>query len=286
MIIENKIFVVTGGYGYLSNHLIDDIINKNGKVRTIGRNKYKLNILKKKYGNSIEIFVGDIKNIKNVKMLITKEVTGVFHLAAFKYVTDAEKKVVECINSNIIGTMNILKISANCGIEFVMGVTGAAAVQIPGTYGATKMLNEKLFFHYQTKYLNTKFRILRYGNILYSTGSVLCKWKDLISRGETITVTDDNASRFFSTIDEAIQLIYDCIDQSVDFKPYIPKLKSITINNLLSAMIVKYKPINLEIKINKIGMQIGENKHEKIQENGLNSFESEHFTLDEILKII
>lgn len=286
MIIENKIFVVTGGYGYLSSHLIDDIINKNGKVRTIGRNKYKLNMLKKKYGNSIEIFIGDIKKIKNVKVLITKEVTGVFHLAAFKYVTDAEKKVIECINSNIIGTMNILKISAKCGIEFVMGVTGAAAVQVSGTYGATKMLNEKLFFYYQTKYLNTKFRILRYGNILYSTGSVLCKWKDLISKGETITVTDGNASRFFSTIDEAIQLIYNCVDQSIDFKPYIPKLKSITINNLLSAMIVKYKPINIEIKINKIGMQIGENKHEKIQENGLNSFESEHFTLDEILEII
>lgn len=286
MIIKDKIFVVTGGYGFLGSNLIADIISKGGKVKTIGKDASKLLSLKNKYGVSIEIFVGDIKNIDDVIPLITKEVTGVFHLAAFKYVGDAEKKVVECINSNIIGTMNVLNVSAKSGVEFVMGVTGAAAVQVSGTYGATKMLTEKLFFNYQKEYSNTKFRIIRYGNILNSTGSVLCKWKDLICNGQTITITDGGATRFFSTIEEAVQLIYNCIDNSVDNKPYVPKLKAISIDALLLAMIIKYKPVNVEIKINKIGMQIGENKHEKIQEDGLNSSESEQFTFDEIMKII
>lgn len=286
MIVEDKIFVVTGGYGFLGSNLIADIIDKGGIVKTIGKDVNKMLALKHLYCDSIEIFLGDIKNINDVIPLITKEVIGVFHLASFKYVCDAEKKVVECINSNIIGTMNVLEISAKCGVEFVMGVTGAAAVQVSGTYGATKMLNEKLFFNYQKEYLNTKFRILRYGNILYSTGSVLCKWKDLIGRGETVMITDGDASRFFSTIEEAVQLIYECVDQSVDFKPYIPKLKAISINNLLNAMIIKYKPNDVDIKINKIGMQVGENKYEKTDENGLNSSESEQFTLEEILKII
>jgi UDP-N-acetylglucosamine 4,6-dehydratase len=286
MIIKGKIFVVTGGYGFLGSNLIADIINKGGKVKTIGKDRDKLHVLKDKYGDSIEIVVGNIKHILCVEELITPDVTGVFHLAAFKYVGDAEKKVVECINSNIIGTMNVLSVSAKSGVEFVMGVTGAAAVQVSGTYGATKMLTEKLFFNYQREYPSTKFRIIRYGNILYSTGSVLCKWKDLICNGETITITDGGATRFFSTIEEAVQLIYDCINNSVDYKPYVPKLKAITIDALLLAMIIKYKPANAEIKINKIGMQVGENKHEKIQEDGLNSSESEQFTFDEIMKII
>lgn len=286
MTIKDKIFVVTGGYGFLGSNLIADIINKGGKVKTIGKDRDKLHALKDKYGDSIEIVVGNIKHILCVEKLITPDVTGVFHLAAFKYVSDAEKKVVECINSNIIGTMNVLNVSAKSGVEFIMGVTGAAAVQVSGTYGATKMLTEKLFFNYQKEYPNTKFRIIRYGNILYSTGSVLCKWKDLICNGETITITDGGATRFFSTIEEAVQLIYDCIDNSVDNKPYVPKLKAITIDALLLAMIIKYKPANAEIKINKIGMQVGENKHEKIQEDGLNSSESEHFTFDEIIRII
>ena len=286
MIVKDKTYVVTGGYGFLGSSLIADIIARGGIVRTIGKNVDKLNELKNLYGNSIEIFVGDIKNVEDVVPLITKEVNGVFHIAAFKYVGEAEKRVIECINSNIIGTMNILEISARCGVGFVMGVTGAAAVRVSGTYGATKMLTEKLSFHYQKEYPSTKFRILRYGNILYSTGSVLCKWKDSIIRGETITITDGGATRFFSTIDEAVQLIYDCIEKSVDFKPYVPQLKAISIDALLMAMLLKYKPIDIEVKINKIGMQIGENKHERVNETGADSSECEKFTLEEILKII
>ncbi len=286
MIIKNNTYAVTGGYGFLGKNLIDDIINKGGKVRTIGKNVDKLFELKNKYGEKIEIIVGDIKDIKNVMALITPNVIGVFHLAAFKYVGEAEKKVMECINTNIIGTMNVLEVSAKQNVEFIMGVTGAAAVQVSGTYGATKMLNEKMFFHYQKEYPKTKFRILRYGNILYSTGSVLCKWRDSIKEGNSITITDGEATRFFSTIDEAVQLIYDCINKSVDYNPYIPSLKSISINELLSAMIIKYKPENVDIKINIIGMQKGENIHEKVYEKGLSSLESEHFTQEEILKII
>ena len=121
---------------------------------------------------------------------------------------------------------------------------------------------------------------------MYSTGSVLCKWKDLISNGEPITITDGDATRFFSTIDESIQLIHECIEQSKDFEPYVPKLKAIKINDLLRAMIIKYKPEDVDIIIHEIGLQLGENKHEKVSENGLDSSEAEQFTISEILKIL
>ena len=191
MIHKNKTYVITGGYGFLGSALINEIISCGGKVRTIGRDEFKLFKLKEKYGDQIDTIIGDIKNIEDVNHLIDKNIVGVFHLAAFKYVGAAEKNVLECVNSNVIGTINILTKSTEAEVEFVMGVTGAAAVQVSGTYGATKMLTEKLFFDFQRKTEKTKYRILRYGNIMYSTGSVLCKWKDLICDGEPITITKD-----------------------------------------------------------------------------------------------
>jgi len=286
MIEKNKTYVVTGGYGFLGSHLIDDIILKGGRVATIGRNWVELGKLQAKYGNSFSYLVGDIKDIELVRSLITNKVTGVFHLAAYKYVGEAENNVLECINSNVIGTMNILEVSAESKVQFVIGITGAAAVQVSGTYGATKMLNEKLFFEYQRLHRDIRFRVLRYGNILYSTGSVLCKWKKSILNNETITITDGDATRFFLTITEAVQLIYDSLNSPIDFAPYIPKLKSITINGLLMAMINKYRSNGKDIKVNIIGIENGNNKHEKIEENGLSSAESEHFTYEEIFKLI
>jgi UDP-N-acetylglucosamine 4,6-dehydratase/UDP-glucose 4-epimerase len=167
----------------------------------------------------------------------------------------------------------------------VLGVSTAAAVQISSVYGATKMLMERLFNQYQTENPNTKFRTIRFDNILYSTGSVTSKWRDLIKNGKEITVTDSEATRFFSEIEETIDWIFECLD-STDSKPYVPNMKSMSIGNLLSAMITKYCPKDTTIHINKIGLQKGENKHEKMNENGPYSNEVEQYTIEEILKKI
>jgi UDP-N-acetylglucosamine 4,6-dehydratase/UDP-glucose 4-epimerase len=283
MVIKDKIFVVTGGYGFLASYLIDDIIKRGGYVRTIGRDFSKLKKLEKKYGNKIKIFCGDIYYNSDVQDLITEEVTGVFHLASFKYVGEAEKKTIECVTTNVIGTMNVLEVSTLSNVKFVMGVTGAAAVQVSGTYGATKMLNEKLFFNYQKLYPKTKFRILRYGNILYSTSSVTCKWKEAILKGNPLTITKGNPTRFFSTVNEAVDLIYDCIDYSVDFEPYVPELKATDMHTLLNAMIRKYGSSDKPIEIKTINIGEGENMHEKLEKNGLSSKISEQFFFDELL---
>ena len=130
-----------------------------------------------------------------------------------------------------------------------------------------------------------KYRIVRYGNVLYSTGSVLCKWKDLIEQGKDVIVTDPNATRFFWNVEQAIQLIIDCLSNSIDSTPYCPSMKSMSISNLLEAMIQKYgnnKPINIK----EIGLQPGENLHEKVLEEGPYSNECKQFSIEEIKKLI
>jgi FlaA1/EpsC-like NDP-sugar epimerase len=127
------------------------------------------------------------------------------------------------------------------------------------------------------------YRIVRYGNVLYSTGSVLVKWRDRLINGDEITITDPEATRYFWTVEEAIDLIFDCEKNAVNSDPYCPAMKSISIGNLLEAMQQKYGRAK-EIKV--IGLQKGENLHEKILDDGETSYEASRYSIEEIKKMI
>jgi UDP-N-acetylglucosamine 4,6-dehydratase/UDP-glucose 4-epimerase len=121
---------------------------------------------------------------------------------------------------------------------------------------------------------------------LYSTGSVLCKWKDRLQNDEELIITEPEATRFYWTVDQAIDLIFDCLDQAQDSKPYVPEMKSMSVGDLLEAMIRKYLPEGNVPKVKTIGLQPGENFHEVIIEGGLNSSEVERFTIEEIMELV
>jgi len=213
-------------------------------------------------------------------------ITGVFHLAAFKHVGLAETQSRECVKSNVIGSLNVLEQSVKNNVEFVIGISTDKAAQIGGVYGATKYLMERLFNQFEQDYPETKFRLVRYGNVLYSTGSVLCLWKDKLQNGEEVIVTEPEATRFFWTIDQAVDLIFDCMENAVDSKVHFPSMKSMRIDNLLKAMAEKYLPEGKELRVKEIGLQVGENLHEKILEEGPYSNEVEEFSIEEIKELI
>ena len=213
-------------------------------------------------------------------------ITGVFHLAAFKHVGLAETQSRECVKSNVVGSINVLEQSVKNNVEFVIGISTDKAAQIGGVYGATKYLMERLFNQFEQDYPETKFRLVRYGNVLYSTGSVLCLWKDKLQNGEEVIVTEPEATRFFWTIDQAVDLIFDCMKNAVDSKVHFPSMKSMKISNLLKAMSEKYLPEGKELKVKEIGLQVGENLHEKILEEGPYSNEVEEFSIEEIKELI
>jgi UDP-N-acetylglucosamine 4,6-dehydratase/UDP-glucose 4-epimerase len=111
--------------------------------------------------------------------------------------------------------------------EFILGVSTDKAAKVAGVYGASKLLMERLFGQFGILNKNTEYRIVRYGNVLYSTGSVLCKWKDLLEQGKEVIVTDGDATRFFWTVDQAVDLIFDCLENATDWQPHITDMKSI-----------------------------------------------------------
>jgi UDP-N-acetylglucosamine 4,6-dehydratase/UDP-glucose 4-epimerase len=282
---KNKLYLVTGGGGFLGKPLVAHILNEGARVRIIGRDEGTL-IMMKELHPSIEIHPGDISDSFEVKQAM-QGVNGVFHLAASKHVGLAETFVRENIKSNVMGSLNIYEQSLKQELDFVLAISTDKAAQVVGVYGATKLLMERLSKQYEKLNPNCKYRIVRYGNVLYSTGSVLCKWKDLIEGGKELIVTEPEATRFFWTVEQAIDLILDCMENAIDSTPYCPNMKSMSIKSLLGAMVEKYGNSNWDsypIKI--IGLQPGENFHEKVLDEGPFSNEVEQFTIEEIKELI
>jgi UDP-N-acetylglucosamine 4,6-dehydratase/UDP-glucose 4-epimerase len=281
---QNNLYLITGGSGFLGEPLTNYVLSQGGKVRIMARDEGKLIRIKEMFP-SVEIFPGDIFDEFEVQQAM-KEVVGVFHLAASKHVGLAEKFVRENIKTNTLGSLNILEQSINHPtLEFVLAVSTDKAAQVAGVYGATKLLMERSIKQYEELNQNVKYRIVRYGNVLYSTGSVLCKWKELIEHGKGVVVTEPSATRFFWSVDQAIDLIVDCMNNATDSTPFCPLMKSMSIKNLLQAMIEKYSN-GKEIPINIIGLQPGENLHEKVLEQGPYSNEVTEFTINEIKELI
>lgn len=282
---NKKLALITGGTGFLGEKLIVSLINQNYDIRVVARNEGKLISLQNKYPN-IEIIPGDISN-KITAYKSCKDVNAIFHLAAFKHVRMAEEHALECINSNVIGTMNILDETLNNkNLDFVIGISTDKVAKVTGTYGATKYLMESLFFQYERLNPNVNYRLVRYGNVLYSTGSVLCIWKEKLQRAEEIIITDRNVTRFYWTLDDAIKLIFDCLKHSTSCKPYLPEMKSMLLGDILTAMTRKYLPKGKEVQVKEIGLQQGENMHERLIMDGPLSNEYEKYTVDEIYDMI
>ena len=280
---KGKTYLVTGGSGFLGKKTIERIHEQGGNILTIARDEGKLIQLKQDLPY-VEFLTGDIADKFDCQQAV-RQVDGIFHLAAFKHVGIAETQSRECIRSNTIGSLNLLELTAEYDLDFNIGISTDKAAIVSGVYGASKFLMEALYRQFETNYPDTQFRIVRYGNILYSTGSVLCKWKDLLERGETPIITEPNATRFLWTIDQAVDLIWDCMLKAEDSSPYVPDMKSMKMGDLLQAMINKYSK-DKDIKPEVIGLGQGENLHEKILADGLSSADAKKFTVNEIMELI
>lgn len=279
--MDSSKIVIFGASGYLGNALVERLA-ANGKTNivAVARGEANLVLLKEKFP-FIEIQVGDIANRWTVKKAM-KDADEVYLLSAVKHVNIADRDVMSCVATNIHGTCNVIQESLNTKPKLLLFVSTDKAGQPTGVYGCSKKIGERLMAEAEGINPDTKYLVVRYGNVIYSSGSVLCKWKERMIKGQEVIVTDTEATRYFWTIGEAINLIFDCIENAKDSSPYYPSMKSIRIGDLLDAMMDKYGKVPVKI----IGLQAGENMHEVISENGLNSFESERYTKEEILNLI
>lgn len=275
-----KNITIFGGSGFLGEHLISRL---KGNILVVARNEGNLIKLQQKFPH-IKIQTGDISDIWTCKKAM-KGADEAYLLAASKHVGLAEIDVRACVKSNVIGALNVIEESIISKPKLLVFISTDKAQRVSGVYGASKLLGERLMGEAERMNPATKYRTVLYGNILYSTGSVLCKWKELVIQGKELIVTEPEATRFFWTVDQAVDLIFEAIKKGTA-KPYRPKvMKAMSIHNLLLAMLRKYENVKKPCKIKIIGLQAGENMHETLGE-GQDSDIAPKYTVNEILKLI
>lgn len=274
--VRRKI-ILFGGSGYLGNALIERLYNPEISILVVSRNEGSLVACREKFP-FIEIMVGDISDRWIVKKAM-KGADEVHLLAALKHVGIAEKEVRSCVTSNIIGVMNIIEESFITKPKLLLFVSTDKASQPTGIYGCSKKIGEGLMSEAGKINTDTKYRTVRFGNVFFSTGSFITKWKPKMQRGEEIIITDPNATRFFFPVKDAVDLIFECIEKSVDATPFIPVMKAVSMGVVLEACLETYG--NCPVK--QIGLQPGENFKETM--DGINFSDTcEQFTKEEFIE--
>ena len=202
--------LITGGTGFLGRNLALKLKENNTVILT-GRN------------NKQNFFVGqltgcivapmDVVNIESVRDVFSEfKPDVVIHAAATKFVDLSEKYPMECVDVNIIGSQNIARVAMERNTESVIGIsTDKASPPIRNTYGMSKGIMERMFCSMDGK-SDTKFTVVRYGNVAWSTGSVLTIWKEMHVKTGVIGTTGPEMRRFFFTVNEAVQLVISAMD--------------------------------------------------------------------------
>jgi UDP-N-acetylglucosamine 4,6-dehydratase/5-epimerase len=270
--------LITGITGTIGTCLAKRLYGKHNIVG-ISHSEKSLVEFRQKYP-SIHMILGDITD-KSVISEAMNNIDGVFHLAAQKSIDISEINVKYCCNTNIFGTMNIVDESILRKPKFVLFISSDKARQIAGVYGCSKYIGERLIKEGERINPNTQYRTCVFGNVLYSTGSVLCKWKENMLNGNPITITDPDMTRFFWTDEQAVDFIFKTLNKAPDSSPYVPSMKSIRIGDLVTVMMKKYGKVDTNI----IGIRNGESLHESLG-NGIYSNDVERYSLEEIEKLI
>ena len=269
-VFDNKTILITGGTGSLGQSLTKRLLKFNVKsIRIFSRNESKqIEMETKFHDDRLRFFVGDIRDLNRL-IKATEDADIVFHTAALKHVPKIEYNPFEAIKTNVIGSQNVIDACLHENVEKSICVGTDKAVSPLNTYGATKLLMEKLFVSANNsinkeKY-KTKFIALRYGNVLGSSGSVIPKFIQQIKSKNKLTITEPKMTRFSITMDEAINFILNASNLGQGSEIFIPKLKAYSIKKIKDSLFELLGNTGDEI----IGLRPGE----KLQETLINSDE-------------
>jgi len=240
---EGKKILITGGSGYLGRALSRRLLKENvHSIRIFSRNESKQIDMQNEFEDNpkLRFFIGDIRDRERLFRAM-EGVNIVFHAAALKHVPVVEYNPFEAIQTNVIGSQNVIDASHHENVEYCVAIGTDKAVSPVNVYGATKLLMEKLFVsannYVDTIKYSTKFLATRYGNVLGSSGSVVPKFIQQIKNNQKITVTDTKMTRFTITIDDALDFILNSVSESQGSETFIPKLKAYNIMDLKDAII-------------------------------------------------
>ena len=262
---QGKIVLITGGTGSLGQALTHRLLEKGVKtIRIFSRNENKQIEMESKFNDSrLRFFLGDIRD-KERLVRATEGVDYVFHAAALKHVPKIEYNPFESIKTNVIGSQNVIDACLEANVKKAICIGTDKAVSPLNTYGATKLLMEKLFVT-ANNYLDpkkhvTKFIAVRYGNVLGSSGSVVPKFIEQIKNKKKITITDKQMTRFSITMNEALDFILKSAEYGQGSEIFVPKIRAYAISDIKNALTEILEDYGEDV----LGIRPGEKLHETL----------------------
>ena len=259
--LENSKILITGGTGSFGQSFVPLTLSKYNpkKLVIFSRDEMKQWEMSNSYANDsrVRFFIGDVRD----KDRLSRALDGidyVIHAAATKIVPTAEYNPFECVKTNINGATNLIDACIDRGVKRVIALSTDKASSPANLYGATKLVSDKLFIagNSYSGSLNTRFSVVRYGNVMGSRGSVIPFFIKQKEKG-FFPITDERMTRFMITLEEGVELVWDALEDMIGGEIYVKKIKSMNIGDIASA-------IDPSIKQVVVGKRPGEKLHEQM----------------------
>ena len=261
-IFDGASLLITGGTGSFGKAFLERILNERNPARVVvySRDELKQYEMRQKFGDDprVRFFLGDIRDRDRLKTAF-HGVDYVVHAAALKQVDTAEYNPMEYVKTNILGSENVLQAAIEAGVKKVVALSTDKASSPANLYGATKLTADKLFIagnHYAAGY-ETRFSVVRYGNVMGSRGSVIPFFRNLAAKGEPLPITDFRMTRFWITLPQAVEFVMSSFNDMQGGELYVPRIPSMRVVDLAHA-------IAPNADLVEIGIRPGEKLHEEM----------------------
>jgi len=262
---KNKTLLITGGTGSFGNAVLRRFLKTGVKeIRIFSRDEKKQDDMRKVYNNpKLKFYLGDVRDINSINDVM-RGVDYVFHAAALKQVPSCEFYPMQAVQTNVIGTENVLNCAINAEVKKVIVLSTDKAVYPINAMGVSKAMMEKVTVA-KSRNLDendTVIAITRYGNVMASRGSVIPLFIDQVRQGKDITITDPAMTRFMMTLDQAVELVLFAYEHGCNGDIFVQKAPAASVGLLAKTL------VNLlgypKHKISTIGTRHGEKLYEAL----------------------
>jgi len=278
--LENSSILITGGTGSFGHAFVPMTLKKYNPKRLVifSRDEMKQWEMAKLFGDDprVRFFIGDVRDKDRLNRALDG-IEYVVHAAATKIVPTAEYNPFECIKTNINGAMNLIDACIDQNVKRVVALSTDKASSPVNLYGATKLASDKLFVASNTSYAagqDTRFAVVRYGNVMGSRGSVIPFFMSIKDSG-LLPITDARMTRFMISLEEGVELVWHAFGDMVGGEIYVKKIPSMKVADLA-------RVIAPDAKQEIVGIRPGEKLHEQMigEEDSYFTYEyPEHFKI-------
>lgn len=278
-LLDGANILITGGTGSFGNRFVQTVLaqSKPNKLIVFSRDELKQYEMQQRFpdtGDSpMRYFLGDVRD-KDRLYRAFDGVDIVIHAAALKQVPAAEYNPLEAVKTNVLGAANIIDAAIDRGVGRIIALSTDKAANPVNLYGATKLCADKLVTA-ANSYVgdrDTRFAVVRYGNVVGSRGSVLPLFLRQRRDGSSLTVTDERMTRFWITLDRGVQFVLSCLTRMIGGEIFVPKIPSIRVVDLAAA-------VATDRAVELVGIRPGEKLHEVMvaEDDSRHTYEHEDY---------